>query len=185
MGLLRSAAVGLLLFAAGCSSVRTGFGYRQVSGSYSIYDYDGTILFVRVQENKKLGENLEGYLRGDFICGEVCAEPESLRGSANGFFGVVGTGVSYSLADWLSVDFGGELFNSRYDMEFCHGRVGMTTPDSVWGWGLNAGVTLQKPIGERGFFFISGGYNLDDTMTRESNVNFSGAFGVVGVGIEF
>jgi len=124
-------------------------------------------------------------VQGDFTCGEVGAEPEFLRGNAGGFFGAVGMGVSYSLTDWLGVGFGGELFHSRYDMKFCHGRFGVTTPDKVWGWGLNAEATFQKPIGENGFFFISGGYNLDDTVTKKSNVDFGGFYGVVGLGARF
>ncbi|MBU0906776.1 MAG: hypothetical protein KKD18_04050 [Nanoarchaeota archaeon] len=51
-------AAGILSLTLGCSSIRTGFGYRQVSGDYRFYRYKGAIPFVRVRGDKELGRNL-------------------------------------------------------------------------------------------------------------------------------
>ncbi len=103
-------AAGILGVVLGCSSVRTGFGYREVSGSYRFYSVDRTIPFARVQANKEIARNLEGYGRFDFTCGSVDAQPEIMRGSAEGHFESVGAGLSYYLTPEFSLDFGGRYF---------------------------------------------------------------------------
>lgn len=184
MGLLNRAVIAAVLL-SGCSSARTGIGYREVSGDHRVYYVDRMIPFARVQANQELERDIECYVRGDFSCGKVDAAPEFLCGNADGHFESFGTGISYFPMKNFSFDFGGEIFYAGFDMNFDNGRIKMATPDSVWGWGLNLGATFEKPISKNGFLFISGGYNLSDNESERCNSDFSGAYGVVGIGIRF
>lgn len=175
----------ILACVSGCSSVRSGLGYREVSGTHKVYHVDRMIPFVRVQGNKELGKNLEGYVRGDFSCGRVDADPRFLHGSAEGHFESLGSGLSYFLNPNFSVDVGGELFYADFDMNFDDGRLKLSTPDSVFGWGLNFGATFEKALGKNAFLFASGGYNLTDNITERCDCDFSGFYGVVGFGLRW
>ncbi|MFH1290182.1 MAG: hypothetical protein ABIH92_02120, partial [Nanoarchaeota archaeon] len=131
MKLSQIAVAGLLSLALGCSSVRTGLVYREVSGRYSMYSVDRAIPLVRIQGNSELGKNLEGYVQVDSICGGIDALPRILRGSVDGHMESAGAGLSYFLTDNLSVDFGGELFHADIDMNFNHRLFGRTTSDTI------------------------------------------------------
>jgi hypothetical protein len=177
---------GLLSLVLGCSSIRTGLGYREVSGNHRrVFNVNRSIPFIRIQGNREIVKNLETYGRFDFSCGGFDVNPEMLRGNVNGHFESFGVGLSYFLADNLSVDFGGELAHAGIDMNVDWGKFSMSSPDNIYWGGLYLGATYEKKFSKNGFFFISGGYNLNDNWADRVNCELSGFSGVVGVGWRF
>lgn len=186
MGILNSRlayAVGGLA-CVGCSSLKVGTGYREVAGEYLMYDVDTVLPFVRVQGEKEIAENLKGYGRFDFVCGEINAHPEILRGKVGGSFGSVGAGARYYLTDEFSLDAGGEIFFADIDLKY-RGRVGADVYDTVFGAGLNLGGTFERKIADNAYIFFSGGYNLTTSATEKCSTNFDGFYSVVGLEIRF
>jgi hypothetical protein len=70
-------------------------------------------------------------------------------------------------------------------MKFNGREFRITTPDSILGAGINFGATFERKINDKAFLFISGGYNLSDSVTERCDADFNGFYGIVGFGVKF
>jgi hypothetical protein len=189
MGILRNAAVGLLLLTSGCSSARVGFGYRSVGLESAPFDVRETIPLVGFEARKKLAEGFECGIRFDCIAGEKCTTQNHLEGSAQGEFYSVGIGASYyPFGENFSLDLGGEIFYADVDrIRGRFGLIGNQFGDSVLGGGINVGATGRIPLGKNANFIFSGRYNITDNAgnSGDATYNFDGAQVFLGLEVKF
>lgn len=187
---------GLLILVCSCStleslkpdSISSGLVVRQVGGKLKPYEKRTNINLMRAQANYKLTDKVSVWDRFDFTYGDVKFSQHLTELDVRGHFESFGVGVSYFPFEKkknLSFDFGGELFYA--DIPSITGKIGLfknEISDNVFGYGLNAGVSLKKEIRKNISFVFSGGYNFTGNSSSRVDYDFDGFYGFVGLRID-
>ena len=189
--LIKAAIAGILTL-AGCNdfpdflkadSYSVGMNVRRVKGRWKAFHVGKEVPYFRIQGNKKLDENLDIYLRGDFTSREFQERSYSVDVDIRGDMQSLGTGISFYPFKQreLSLDAGVEAFHANVTAIGEKFNFSARVEDSVYGYGANVGVSYNHKIKDNLSFVASGGYNFTDTSTERTAFDFDGPYGFVGL----
>lgn len=196
-GLSRGLATWLLiLVCGGCEQiiervkperVSAGIVARQLRGSNLGFKVDTVMPVWEVRAKKKLAENLDAYVKGQFNKGAVGAGHPIADGEGKGHFESAGVGLDYFpfKTRALGLEAGMEMYYADYEMRGGLGPIQAATPDSFWGGGGNLGLVGEIPLDkkQRCSLVWGVGHNFTATEAKEARVNMSGWYG--GLSLQF
>lgn len=199
-GLTNLATAGLLLLQIGCAEklqrggfdrVSAGVTVRQLKGDHLGFRAKTTFPVAEIRATRKLTDNLDLSIRGQFTSGEVEAghrtAREVLHGQGQGNFEGLGLILTYFplKTRFIGGEIGIEAYRAEYDMRGWSGRrlVKQTIADRFWGGGVNLGLTGEIPLDqkERWHFVWGGGYLFTATDARKANVDLDGWYGTAAI----
>ena len=163
--------------------VSVGLGYRNAYWSYRLSEKRKNIPFARAELDYKLKNDLEGFLRLDFIKGDF-RFTDNVEHFVEGDFEAFGAGLRfYPFREYFALETGAEVFRAEADAfgDFKLFKLGAN--DTVYGWGINAGAVAEFPLSDGAKIFISGGYNFTDNESKKIYFDFDGYYAFLGLKI--
>jgi hypothetical protein len=157
---------------------------RQLRGSNKGFKVDTVMPVWEVRAKKKLAENWDAYVKGQFNKGAVGAKHPIAEGEGEGYFVGVGGGINYFpfRTRAMGLDAGLEAYHSEYEMRGGFGPIREATSDHFSGGGMNLGAMGEIPLDKKQRWSLvwGAGHNFTVTEAREARVNMSGWYGTIG-----
>ncbi len=163
-------------------SVSTGVAVRPIAGRNGAFRSDIHVPLVRIQANRRLTPEIDGYLRFDGINGRIKVGEGFVDREARGDMQVLGAGLRYTpFWEFLGLDVGAEVFHSDFAVLSRVGTTRVRVSDSAYGWALNAGASMVLPVQRRLDAVIAGGYSWSDNDSHAIHLNFDGVYWFFGL----
>lgn len=167
-------------------SYSTGMNVRRAKGRWKVFHVDKEVPYFRIQGNKKINENLDVYLRGDFTSRAFEERSYSVDIDIRGNMQSFGSGINFYPFKQreLSLDAGVEAFYANVQVIGSKFNLSARVDDSVYGYGVNIGTSYNKKIKDNLSFTASCGYNFTDNSTKRISLDFDGFYGFIGLKVE-
>ncbi|MEK6922733.1 MAG: hypothetical protein AABX08_02960 [Nanoarchaeota archaeon] len=179
--------IAMCLSIAGCKipdSVSVGFGFRNAYGSYRLSKKRKNIPFARAELDYRLKNDLEGFLKFDFIKGDF-RFTDSIEHVVQGDFEAFGGGLRfYPFHEYFALETGAEVFRAKANAVGDFRLFTQRIDDVVYGWGINVGAIAEFALNDDTKLFFSGGYNFTDNESKRINFDFDGYCALLGLKIE-
>ena len=194
-GVTRWAMVGMLLVQVGCTDklrkegfdrISVGVATRQARAEYWGMKAKMVLPVAEIRGKKKLTENLDLSLRGQFSAGKIKFMDE-LHGEASWNFESLGLSLDYFplKTRLLGGEIGMEVYRAEYDISGRLGSVRHQVSGQLWGGGVNLGLVGEIPLdqNDRWRFVWNAGYNLTTTHAEHISADLDGWY--AGASLQF